>query len=196
MQRKKLLTNYGNKIEGPFLFFPKIHIDDRGYFYESWNQQVFESLIEEKVNFVQDNLSRSFKGVLRGLHYQLDPFGQGKLIRVAKGAIFDVIVDLRKSSSTYGEWIGVTLNDKENNQLWVPSGFAHGFLSITDIADVQYKTTNFWKKDSERTLIWNDINLNINWPLKKFKINSPIISKKDNLGSSFVYADTKGDIFL
>ena len=196
MKRKQLITNNGNSIEGPFLLFPKIYFDKRGYFYESWNQQVFESIIEEKVNFVQDNLSRSFKGVLRGLHYQLEPFGQGKLIRAAKGTIFDVIVDLRKSSCTYGEWIGVILNDTENNQLWVPSAFAHGFLSITDVADVQYKATNFWEKNSERTLIWNDINLNINWPLKKFKIKSPIISKKDNLGVSFDYADSKGDIFL
>ena len=196
MIAKQLKSNKNNNVDGPLLLIPQIFSDQRGLFFESWNQENFNSIVGEDIIFFQDNHSQSVKGVLRGLHYQMNPYSQGKLIRTALGSIFDVIVDLRANSTTYGEWIGIELNSSEHNQLWVPAGFAHGFLSITEIAVVQYKATNFWNKNYERTLIWNDLDLKINWPLKQFNIKSPILSKKDSAGATFTYADSKGDIFL
>jgi dTDP-4-dehydrorhamnose 3,5-epimerase len=155
--------------------------DARGNFFESFNQQVFDEAIGREVAFVQDNHSRSKRGVLRGLHYQAEPHAQGKLVRVVVGEVFDVAVDLRKSSSTFGQWVGVNLSAENKKQLWIPEGFAHGFLVLSDIAEFLYKTTDYWCAAAERTICWNDITLSIKWPLS----SSPILSDKDRQGSSF-----------
>jgi dTDP-4-dehydrorhamnose 3,5-epimerase len=164
---------------------PKVFGDDRGFFYESFNQQQFEQAVGYSVNFVQDNHSRSSKGVLRGLHYQLSPYAQGKLVRVVQGEVFDVAVDIRKSSSTFGQWVGVNLSAENKRQLWVPEGFAHGFLTLTDSAEFLYKTTNYYSPESERAIIWNDSDINIEWPIDV----EPILSGKDNIASLFSDAE-------
>lgn len=142
---------------------PKVFGDARGFFFESFNQKAFDDAIGRHVEFVQDNHSRSAKGVLRGLHYQIQQ-PQGKLVRVTSGAVFDVAVDLRKSSSTFGAWIGVELNEKNQKQLWIPPGMAHGFLVISDTADFLYKTTDYYAPVHERALLWNDPALSVAWP--------------------------------
>tara|TARA_Y200000002_G_scaffold166065_1_gene136978 strand:+ start:1279 stop:1869 length:591 start_codon:yes stop_codon:yes gene_type:complete len=180
-----LKTQKGNKIEGLYLLKPNLYQDDRGYFYESWNQREFQKLISKKIDFVQDNHSESCKGTLRGLHFQLNPFAQAKLVRCTKGEIYDVAVDLRKNSQSYGEWTFVYLNEKNKYQFWIPEGFAHGFLTLSERAEVQYKTNNFWSKESDKTLIWNDKDLNIVWPLKKINLSEPLLSEKDKYGLSF-----------
>ena len=195
MIAKELKSNKNKIVNGPLLLIPQIYSDQRGLFFESWNQEKFNSIVGEDIIFFQDNHSQSFKGVLRGLHYQINPYSQGKLIRTTLGSIFDVIVDLRANSSTYSEWIGVELNSSDHHQLWVPAGFAHGFLSISENVFVQYKTTSYWKNDFERSLIWNDQLLKINWPLEKINISHPILSRKDSLGKTFKDAESKGDIF-
>ena len=195
MIAQELKSNKNKTVNGPLLLTPQIYSDQRGLFFESWNQEKFNSIVGDDIIFLQDNHSQSFKGVLRGLHYQINPYSQGKLIRSSLGSIFDVIVDLRENSSTYGEWIGVELNSSEHNQLWIPAGFAHGFLSISDIVYVNYKTTSYWKSDFERSLLWNDQLLKINWPLEKINISYPILSKKDSLGMTFKDLEGKGDIF-
>ena len=173
------------KIEGPLLLRPKLMSDSRGFFYESWNQKIFNELLRKNnqnpVQFVQDNHSKSIQGVLRGLHYQLEPNPQGKLVRCISGTIFDVAVDIRQKSNTFQQWIGVTLSSENHSQLWIPKGFAHGFLTMSDSAEVVYKVTDLWNKKAERSLKWNDKNLNIDWPiLKKVK---PLISAKDQQAS-------------
>jgi dTDP-4-dehydrorhamnose 3,5-epimerase len=160
---------------------PKFFADERGFFFESFNQKEFDEAIGRKVNFVQDNHSMSTRGVLRGLHYQLNPYSQGKLVRVISGEIFDVAVDIRPESKTYGLWIGEFLTSTNKKQLWIPEGFAHGFLVISETAEVLYKATNFYNKGSERSIIWNDEILNIKWPFTR----DLIISKKDNEARSF-----------
>lgn len=157
------------------LIEPKIFGDDRGFFYESFNQQAFESAIGRSVNFVQDNHSRSVKGVLRGLHYQIHK-SQGKLVRVVQGEVFDVAVDLRKSSPTFGQWVGAHLSAENKHQLWVPEGFAHGFVVLSDIAEFLYKTTDYYAPEYERSLLWSDADVGIDWPFE----DAPILAVKDS----------------
>tara|TARA_R110002050_G_scaffold299569_2_gene465600 strand:- start:9392 stop:9937 length:546 start_codon:yes stop_codon:yes gene_type:complete len=142
---------------------PKVFGDQRGFFFESFNQQQFESAIGYKVNFIQDNHSKSSKGVLRGLHYQLAPYAQGKLVRCVVGEVYDVAVDIRKSSSTFGQWVGVILSAENKRQLWIPEGFAHGFLTLSETAEFLYKTTAKYSQKDECAILWNDKNLNIEW---------------------------------
>ena len=142
---------------------PKVFGDSRGFFFESFNQQDFQQVTGLDVNFVQDNHSRSAKGVLRGLHYQIKQ-PQGKLVRVVRGAVFDVAVDLRKSSATFGQWVGVELTEDNHKQLWVPPGFAHGFVVLSETADFLYKTTDYWYPEHERSLLWCDSSVGIKWP--------------------------------
>lgn len=163
---------------------PKVFGDNRGFFFESFNQEAFNNAVGQDVQFVQDNHSRSAKGVLRGLHYQIQQ-PQGKLVRVVRGAVFDVAVDLRKSSSTFGQWVGVELSEDNNRQLWVPAGFAHGFVVLSENAEFLYKTTDYYAPEFERCIIWNDPDIGINWPIE----DAPQLSGKDKLGVSFHDAD-------
>ncbi|WP_336219203.1 dTDP-4-dehydrorhamnose 3,5-epimerase [Citrobacter amalonaticus] len=165
------------EIPDVLIFEPKVFGDDRGFFFESFNQKVFEEAVGRKVEFVQDNHSKSKKGVLRGLHYQLAPFAQGKLVRCVVGEVFDVAVDIRKSSPTFGKWVGVNLSAENKRQLWIPEGFAHGFYVLQDNTEFVYKCTNFYKPSFEQALLWNDPVLNITWPV--IDKLSPIISEKD-----------------
>lgn len=146
------------------IFEPKVFGDERGFFFESFNQKLFEESIGHPVIFVQDNHSKSAKGVLRGLHYQLPPMAQGKLVRVVQGEVFDVAVDIRKSSPTFGHWVGVTLSAENKRQLWIPEGFAHGFLTLSNSAEFLYKTTNYYSPANEGSILWNDPSLAIIWP--------------------------------
>ncbi|MEX2259471.1 MAG: dTDP-4-dehydrorhamnose 3,5-epimerase [Woeseia sp.] len=163
---------------------PRIYKDDRGYFFESYNEDRFFSAIGLRPNFVQDNCSVSECGVIRGLHYQIDQ-PQGKLVRVTAGTILDVVVDLRRSSSTFGNWFTIELSSENNTALWVPVGFAHGFLVVSDSARVHYKVTDFYNPNGERTIAWNDARLGIVWPINR----SPILSPKDRVGRSLDEAD-------
>jgi dTDP-4-dehydrorhamnose 3,5-epimerase len=163
------------------IFEPKVFGDERGFFFESFNQKFFEDAIGRQVTFVQDNHSKSSKGVLRGLHYQLPPMAQGKLVRVVQGEVFDVAVDIRKSSPTFGQWVGVHLSGENKRQLWIPEGFAHGFLTLSETAEFLYKTTNFYSPQHEACLIWNDPQLNISWPANL----QPILAAKDSQGKLF-----------
>ena len=158
--------------------------DDRGFFFESFNQAKFEATIGRQVNFVQDNHSHSAKNVLRCLHYQIQQ-PQGKLVRVVLGEVFDAAVDLRKSSLTFGQWVGEILSAENKKQLWVPEGFAHGFLVLSDTAEFLYKTTDFWAPEFERTLAWNDPIIGIQWPIHGL----PILSAKDQKGYSLAQAE-------
>jgi len=163
------------------LIEPEIFEDDRGFFFESFNLNEFKKATSLDITFVQDNHSKSTKGVLRGLHYQISPYAQGKLIRVIQGEVWDVAVDLRKSSSTFGKHVSHILSAENHKQIWIPEGFAHGFLTLSDSADVLYKTSNFYNKLSERSILWNDATLDINWPIDiEIKLSS-----KDFLGKSF-----------
>lgn len=157
------------------IFEPKVFGDDRGFFFESFSQKVFEEAVGRKVEFVQDNHSKSSKGVLRGLHYQLEPHAQGKLVRCVAGEVFDVAVDIRKESSTFGKWVGVNLSAENKRQLWIPEGFAHGFLVLSEIAEFVYKTTNYYHPESDRGIIWDDKEIGINWGINYH----PILSEKD-----------------
>ena len=171
-------------IQGPLLFRPQLIQDTRGFFYESWNESLFNQLLasnqQPPVTFVQDNHSKSIKGVLRGLHYQLEPNPQGKLIRCIAGEIFDVAVDLRKDSKSFMKWIGVILSSNNHAQLWIPKGFAHGFLTLSQNAEVVYKVTDSWNKEAERAIKWNDENLKIDWPITDTERTQVLISKKDS----------------
>ena len=155
MQVEQLSTASGVVIEGPLLITPQIFGDGRGFFYESWNQRRFDEAVGCPTTFVQDNHSRSCRGVLRGLHYQLEPEPQGKLVRCPVGVIFDVAVDLRRSSATFGQWVGAELSADNQQQLWVPVGFGHGFLTLSESAEVLYKASGYWSKSCERSLRWN-----------------------------------------
>ncbi len=163
---------------------PKVFGDDRGFFYESFNHKRFEDAIGRKVEFVQDNHSRSTHGVLRGLHYQIRQ-PQGKLVRVVVGEVFDVAVDLRKSSPTFGQWVGVTLSAENKRQLWVPEGFAHGFVVTSDVAEFLYKTTDYYAPEHERCIAWNDPDLAIAWPIE----GEPALSGKDACGGVLATAE-------
>lgn len=160
------------------LFEPKVFGDDRGFFFESFNQAQFEAAIGKQVRFVQDNHSRSTKNVLRGLHYQIQQ-AQGKLVRVAAGEVFDVAVDIRKSSPTFGQWVGEVLTAENKKQLWVPEGFAHGFVVLSDHAEFLYKTTDYYAPQFERCIVWNDTTIAIDWPISA----APVLSNKDAQGS-------------
>ncbi|MEY4701423.1 MAG: dTDP-4-dehydrorhamnose 3,5-epimerase [Pseudomonadota bacterium] len=164
---------------------PTVFGDDRGFFFESFNQRRFEEAIGRSVSFVQDNHSRSSRGVLRGLHYQVEQT-QGKLLRVIHGEIFDVAVDIRRNSPTFGRWVAATLSAENKKQMWVPEGFAHGFLVLSDVAEVLYKTTDFYAKEHERSIVWNDPTLGIEWPFT----GEPLLSPKDVAGSRFSDAET------
>lgn len=184
------------EIKGPLLISPTIFEDSRGFFYESWNKDSFFKLTNNNLDFVQDNHSKSKMGVLRGLHYQLNPYPQGKLVRCIQGSIFDVLVDLRIKSKTFGKWAGKLLTHENSNQLWIPEGFAHGFITISETAEVVYKTTNYWKTNYERSIIWNDKRISIKWPLEFLKPNSPILSIKDQNAQTLDSAILKSEVFL
>lgn len=170
------------KLPGLLMIEPKVFGDARGFFMESWNAKSFNQAVGSEVSFVQDNHSRSAKGVLRGLHYQLQN-PQGKLVRVAQGAVLDVTVDLRKNSKTFGQHLAIELSEQNNRQLWIPAGFAHGFLVLSESADFLYKTTDYYHPASERCMLWNDATLGIQWP----EVNGVdfIISEKDKNGLAF-----------
>ncbi|SFR01429.1 MULTISPECIES: dTDP-4-dehydrorhamnose 3,5-epimerase [unclassified Enterobacter] len=155
---------------------PKVFSDERGFFFESFNQKALEEHVGSTLSFVQDNHSKSTQGVLRGLHYQAAPYAQGKLVRCAVGEVFDVAVDIRRDSSTFGKWVGVTLSAENKRQLWIPEGFAHGFVVLSETAEFLYKTTNYYNPSAERSIVWNDPTLNISWPISAEKA---ILSAKD-----------------
>jgi len=163
---------------------PKVFGDERGFFFESFNQAKFESFIGKQVNFVQDNHSKSVKNVLRGLHYQIQQ-PQGKLVRVVQGEVFDVAVDIRKSSATFGKWVGEVLSAENKKQLWVPDGFAHGFVVLSETAEFLYKTTDYYAPEYERSIVWNDPAINIKWPIN----GEPILSAKDQQAKTLATAE-------
>ena len=204
MSAESLQTLSGVCLEGPLLISPRVFGDERGFFYESWNERRFQTeLIEagvsaqeaEALAFRQDNHSRSSRGVLRGLHYQLPPEPQGKLVRCSVGAIFDVAVDLRRSSPTFGHWGGVELSAENHQQLWVPVGFAHGFLTLTAVAEVQYKASGFWNRDCERSLRWDDPALAIAWPLDQTLIKQPLLAEKDAVAPDLEQLQAAGEVW-
>ena len=163
---------------------PKVFGDDRGFFYESFNALEFAEQVEAGVVFVQDNHSRSARGVLRGLHYQIEN-AQGKLVRVVEGEVFDVAVDIRNSSPNFGKWVGVNLSEKNHRQLWVPAGFAHGFVVLSESAQFLYKTTDYWYQAHERSIVWNDPEIGIDWPIDF----EPLLAAKDAAGKHLSEAD-------
>ena len=162
----------------------KVFGDERGFFFESFNRKLFADAVGLPADFVQDNHSRSAKGVLRGLHYQIQ-HPQGKLVRVVRGSVFDVAVDIRKSSPHFGRWVGTELSEKNHRQLWVPPGFAHGFLVLSESADFLYKTTDYWQPEHERSICWNDPTIGIDWPLD----GAPTLSAKDAQGKQIAEAE-------
>ncbi|QDO76394.1 dTDP-4-dehydrorhamnose 3,5-epimerase [Aeromonas caviae] len=163
------------------IFEPKVFGDERGFFFESFNHQLFKEAVGYPVAFVQDNHSKSSKGVLRGLHYQLPPHAQGKLVRCVAGEVFDVAVDIRKSSPTFGQWVGVHLSAENKRQLWIPEGFAHGFVTLSETAEFLYKTTDYYNRESEGSICWNDPDINIEWP-----VEGALLSEKDKTAQSFL----------
>lgn len=167
-------------LSGVVVMKPTVFNDDRGYFFESFHAQKFNELIGEEINFVQDNQSLSNIHVLRGLHFQAPPFAQAKLVRVLQGAVLDVAVDLRKNSASYGQYFACELNDENKHIMYIPAGFAHGFLSLAENTIFSYKCSNYYHKESERTINWNDTDLNIDWDIK-----SPLVSEKDLNAISF-----------
>ena len=189
---ENLKGSHNKIIEGPKVISPIVFDDERGFFYESWNSKIFKDNVKNEHNFVQENTSFSKKGVLRGIHYQLPPFSQGKLVKVSSGSIYDVIVDLRLNSKTFAHWAFIELNDINKKQLWIPSGFAHGFLSLADKTIVDYKVTNFWSKAHERSILWSDNALKIDWP----KGLNFIISDKDSIASTLEELRLNKEIFI
>lgn len=169
------------KIPDVKIIEPVVFGDERGFFFESFNQQQFEVAVGYPVHFVQDNHSKSSKGVLRGLHYQLAPHAQGKLVRCVVGEVFDVAVDIRKNSHTFGQWVGVNLSAENKRQLWIPEGFAHGFVTLSDTAEFLYKTTNYYAPQSEGSIRWDDPQVGIEWPIE----GEVSLSKKDQAAVSF-----------
>ena len=180
MDIKNLSSNKGNIIKGVYVIKPNIFKDNRGFFYESWNQEIFNNAVGDKVKFLQDNHSSSNAGVLRGLHYQIEPKPQGKLVRCVSGSVFDVAVDIRKGSPTFGEWASIVLSKANKLMIWIPTGFAHGFLSLKNESEIIYKATMNYCKSHERTIRWNDDHLNIKWPLNKINNLEPVLSEKDS----------------
>ena len=176
------------KISGLLIIQPRVFGDERGFFFESFIEKAFNAATGNTLPFVQDNHSKSVKGVLRGLHYQLPPKAQGKLVRVVQGEVFDVAVDIRKDSPTYGQWVGEVLSAENKKQLWIPPGFAHGFLTLSDSAEFLYKTTDYWSPEHERAIIWNDATLNIEWPLNGMQ---PTLAAKDAAAVAFSAAEIR-----
>ena len=176
---------YKTPLSDSLIIEPKVFGDERGFFFESFNEKIFFRHVKNKFSFIQDNHSRSKKHILRGLHYQIN-HPQDKLVRVSSGKVFDVIVDLRRSSSTFGKSFGIELSAENKKQLFVPKGFAHGFIVLSEYADFQYKTTDYYYPEYERVLLWNCKDLNINWPIAK-----PILNTRDENGLSF----TKCEVF-
>lgn len=179
------------KIKDLLIFEPRVFADDRGWFMESFNQQNFEKILAERglniPKFVQDNHSFSKKGVLRGLHYQLNPHAQGKLVRVVEGRAWDVAVDIRKDSETFGQWVGVELSAENYKQFWIPAGFAHGFIALEDNTQFLYKTTDYYSKECERSIVWNDPEIGIIWPIEKGL--DVILTEKDRQASLIALSD-------
>jgi dTDP-4-dehydrorhamnose 3,5-epimerase len=173
------------EISDVILFEPRVFGDERGFFFESFNHNQFNEAVGREVAFVQDNHSKSAKGVLRGLHYQMPPHAQGKLVRVIQGEVFDVAVDIRRNSPTFGKWVGALLSADNKHQLWVPEGFAHGFITLSDTAEFLYKTTNLYAPESERAIIWNDPDIGIQWPAEL----EPQLSGKDSVAPVFKNAE-------
>jgi len=192
MQVEQLTAASGQVMEGPLLITPQMFGDERGFFFESWNQSLFEEVVGCPTNFVQDNHSRSCRGVLRGLHYQLQPEPQGKLVRCPVGRILDVAVDLRRSSLTFGQWVSAELTAENQQQLWVPVGFGHGFLTLSESAEVLYKTSGYWSKACERSLHWNDPDLAIAWPLGCIE---PLLAQKDADAPELAAVIAAGEVF-
>ncbi len=186
IQRSIYMNTTRLNIQDVIVFEPKVFGDERGFFLESFNHKVFEEVVGRPVRFVQDNHSRSVKGVLRGLHYQIQQ-PQGKLVRVIQGEVFDVAVDLRKGSPTFSNWVGVTLSAENKKQLWIPEGFAHGFIVLSDSAEFVYKTTDYWAPQYERSLAWNDATIAVDWPLTSME--EPALSLKDQKGAKLEFAE-------
>ncbi|MDI9405569.1 MAG: dTDP-4-dehydrorhamnose 3,5-epimerase [Chitinophagaceae bacterium] len=195
MRTEQLATTAGTLMQGPLLITPQAFGDARGFFFESWNQRRFDEAVGAPVQFSQDNHSSSSRGVLRGLHYQLEPEPQGKLVRCVVGAIFDVAVDIRRSSPTFGAWVGAELSAENRQQLWVPVGFAHGFLTLSERAEVLYKASGFWSKTCERSIRWNDPQLAIEWPVAALAGAEPLLAEKDAQAPGFAEAIAAGEVF-
>ena len=195
MQFEQLKSSQGATIEGPLLISPQAFGDERGWFFESWNQLRFDEAVGEAVVFSQDNHSRSVQGVLRGLHYQLAPEPQAKLVRASIGHIFDVAVDIRQSSATFGQWVGAHISAENKQQLWIPEGFAHGFLTLSAVAEVQYKARGFWNKTCERAIRWDDASMDIRWPLDQLSGAEVSLSGKDAEALTLNQAKAAGDVF-
>ena len=175
------------RLDGPVLIAPRVIGDERGFFLESWNRDTFARATGLDPVFVQDNHSRSSRGVLRGLHYQLPPHAQGKLVRVTQGAVFDVAVDIRRSSPSFGHWVGAELSGTNHHQLWIPPGFAHGFVVLSDTADFLYKTTDFYAPTCDRSIRFDDPDLGIAWPAG---LAEPTVSPRDLAAPPFTQAET------
>lgn len=171
------------EIPDVLIFEPKVFGDERGFFLESFNQKIFEEAVGHKVEFVQDNHSKSSKRVLRGLHFQKDPHAQGKLVRCVAGEVFDVAVDIRKNSPTFSQWVGVHLSADNKRQLWIPAGFAHGFITLADDTEFLYKTTNYYHPESEVSIAWNDPSIGIDWP----ESHQVLLSDKDGKATTLEY---------
>ena len=204
MSVEPLVTTNGELVEGPLLVIPQTFGDDRGFFYESWNQRRFHadliaagtpSAEVDALQFRQDNHSRSNRGVLRGMHFQLPPEPQGKLVRCSLGAIFDVAVDLRLESPSFGQWVSAELTAENHHQLWVPVGFAHGFLTLSDVAEVQYKASGFWNRSCERSLRWDDPTIAITWPLERVSVETPLLAEKDAFAPLLDALKAGGEVF-
>ena len=204
MPAETLCSATGVPVNGPLLITPQVFADDRGFFYESWNENRFrDELIAagmpaeeaEMIEFRQDNHSCSSRGVLRGLHFQVPPEPQGKLVRCSKGAIFDIAVDLRRGSPSYRQWVGAELSDDNRQQLWVPVGFAHGFLALSEKAEVQYKASGFWNRECERSVRWDDPALQIAWPVERAGIEEPLLAAKDAAAPLLNELEAAGEVF-
>lgn len=202
MLAERLQTTAGEALQGPLLITPRLFGDERGFFYESWNQRVFAAALAadgqpEPAGFVQDNHSRSSRGVLRGLHYQLPPHPQGKLVRCVVGEIVDVAVDLRQGSPNFGQWVAARLSSQNHQQLWVPPGFAHGFLTLSTGAEVLYKTTAFWDRECERAIRWDDPDLAITWQFFAGETGPlvPLVSDKDAQAPQLQLQIASGGVF-
>ena len=192
MQSSSIKNQKGQLIDGPILITSNVYNDHRGFFLESWNENSFNKIVGKNITFLQDNHSKSNKNVIRGLHYQLIPHPQCKLVRCTSGEILDIIVDIRKSSKTFGDWAGINLSEKNFRQLWIPEGFAHGFLTLSKNADVLYKTTEYWVPSCEKSINWNDPHLSINWSLEKSKV---ILSEKDS-NAPFLHEIQNNHLFV
>ena len=195
MRAEPLSTMSGTLMQGPLLITPQAFGDARGFFFESWNQRRFDEAVGTTTTFRQDNHSRSCRGVLRGLHYQLEPEPQGKLVRCPVGEIFDVAVDVRRSSTTFGQWVAARLSAESHSQLWVPVGFAHGFLTLSETAEVHYKASGYWSKACERSIRWSDPQLAIAWPLEALGGIELLLAEKDAAAPTLAEALAAGEVF-